>query len=58
MLVSVAAIVKLSPLGVKVILLPATNLRSSLPLPDPPAVNLIIASLLESTNVWVYVVSV
>ena len=53
-----AAIVRLSPLGVKVILSPATIVKSSLPLPDPPAVNLRTALSLESCHVWVYVVSV
>ena len=52
-----AAIVKLSPLGVIATLLPATNVKSSLPLPEPPAVNLKIALSPESTQEVLYVVS-
>ena len=48
-----AAIVRLSPTGVNVMLSPATIVRSSLPEPDPPAVNLNIASSLLSCHVWV-----
>ena len=50
-LVSVAAIVKLfASVGVRVILLPATNLISCVPLEAPDFVSLNKASLLESTK--------
>ena len=56
--VSVAAIVILSPEGVKVILDPATRVTSSVPDPDPPAVNRMIALDPLSTAEILYVVLV